>query len=675
MNENKQGSNYYLREIAEAIESNLIIIRDDRIVFANERFASLIGRSRQELAGLNITDLLFDDSRTQAFITALHHYEQGEYVLPMLNVGMVRGDGSIVHFRGRYGRMDWDDAPATFLYMNSITHYQPFEQRFLEFQELDTVMELVIRKILISSMSLDEIVPAMLKSVLSLTKSTCGFMDINNPGKKLVYEIKSDPKYKDCSLPDYFQRFLEDEKLMKKCRNGRIEGAFYLNERISIPLKDSGTAEVTGILRVPTWSPQGNDIDGSPSQLVLFNLNQEYCRRNLDHAEKVVEVFNLALMFNHFCYELGAAREKAERESEERSNFLMRIGHEIRSPLNGVMMMASFLSESELNEDQREQVNIMMFSARTIDRLVNDITHLTLLKTGKVIIQEEMFDFRELCRHIVETSGYMAREKGLEMKTIIDDGVKMVLGDRERISQILTNLVSNAVKYTNRGFVHLSAVEEDGMLRIEVADTGIGIRPEDRESIFNIYHQANEKTSIGGTGIGLYIVKELVQAMGGRIDLQSAEGEGSRFAVSLPLKPSIAQMVETDMNNKIENPPKSPLILVVEDESVSRLCLRAILEQDGYNVDEAANGFEAVDLAGKHECDLILMDVNMPLMGGLEAAARIKNSHPDIPIIAVTAYSNQLGKEEILNSGFEDIVSKPVDESDLRRRVARHLRK
>jgi CheY-like chemotaxis protein/anti-sigma regulatory factor (Ser/Thr protein kinase) len=336
--------------------------------------------------------------------------------------------------------------------------------------------------------------------------------------------------------------------------------------------------------------------------------------------------------------------------------------------------MSSLLQDSDLTDEQSELLNVVMFSARTIDRLIRDLTDLTQIRTGKITIYREDFNLEELCRHILESNRPEAVKKGLDLDSTVDAAVSHFTGDRERIGQIVSNLLINAIKYTELGQIRLSAAAVDNELRIDVIDTGIGIPQEQQKEVFGLFKQGRIGRRAEGTGIGLAVVKELAEVMNGRVLLESEPGIGSRFTVFLPLKsePGKREPSNEDMNGG--SLPDVARILVAEDEGVNRLYMRTFLEREGWDIDEAANGVEAVSLARQNKYDLILMDISMPRMDGLEASALIREIQPFVPIIAITAHAYEEDRQRILDAGLNDIVLKPIDENGLKRRLRRYLR-
>ena len=661
-----------LRDLADSLGESLLLIREGRVLLGNDRFAALSGVSREDVSGRPLLDFLVDDTESQPVMEAFSRRERGDAVPPPGEIRIRRHDGASLFMRCRSGPIDWEGAPATVLFLEDITSMKSAERQLMEQKEMNSIMTDAVRRILASPLSLDEIAQAILDSAIDLTKSRAGALLLDDGSRGMILERKCGLMCDHCRLPDILQRILADEDFMKKCRPGRIDGAFYLNGPFDTPIGCPGSSEISSILRVPAWSPEG--VGSLSGQIVLLDSAGGFGPWDLDSMEKVVEVLNLAMVQSRFIDQLEAARDRAEQESNARSRFLANIGHEIRSPLNGVMMMASMLKDSPLDQDQREQLDIVLFSARTIDRLIRDITDLTLIGTGKLTIQEEAFDLRELCRHIIETNRPEALRKGLEMDAYVADEARRIIGDRERTGQIITNLITNAIKYTEKGSIRLTAVMENGMVRMDVTDTGVGIPDELQASVFDLFRQGDGRRRMKGAGIGLFVVKSIVEMMDGSVELRSRVGKGSRFTILLPMNHDVANLIDDALTGGPGKKTESPKVLVAEDEGVNRLFLRTILEREGYEVDEAVDGVEAVALARRYDYDLILMDINMPRMDGLEAISFIRQSRPKVPVVAVTANAYQEERRRIRECGADDIVLKPIDEADLRRRLERFVR-
>ncbi|MEW6645612.1 MAG: ATP-binding protein [Pseudomonadota bacterium] len=377
-------------------------------------------------------------------------------------------------------------------------------------------------------------------------------------------------------------------------------------------------------------------------------------------------------------YRLRLARDEAERANRAKSTFLATMSHEIRTPLNGILGMASLLSHSRLDEQQQEFVEAIASSGRVLSNLLGDVLDLSRIEAGKLELEAGDFDLQRLVDGLFVLLAPQAAAKQLQFVTEMDDDVPQhVHGDANRLHQVLHNLLNNAIKFTPAGRVVLAvrclAVEgAQFWLECTVSDTGIGIAPEMQHRLFRAFEQADSSITrrFGGSGLGLAICKHLVEAMGGSITLDSQPGQGSSFRVLLPLR------LGTDERAPAVAADSTHLhVLLAEDQEINRKVAAGLLQQQGCRVTFAANGQEALTALQGDEFDVVLMDVQMPEMDGIEAARRIRQL-PDqrkaqIPIVALTAHVMREDVERFLAAGMDAIVEKPLDMEKLNMELAR----
>jgi PAS domain S-box-containing protein len=375
--------------------------------------------------------------------------------------------------------------------------------------------------------------------------------------------------------------------------------------------------------------------------------------------------------------ELKRAKEAAEAANRAKSDFLDTISHEIRTPLNGVLGMTRLLLEEPLQPQPRRYVELAASSAQSLLALINDMLDLGKIESGRMEFEHVEFSMVELARELGDLYGLRAREKGLAFDLRVDPAVpSMVVGDPGRLRQVLENLLSNALKFTEAGLVGLDihpapAAEGRVMLGFTVHDTGIGIPQEVQEGLFQRFFQADSSTTreYGGTGLGLAIVKQLCEQMGGRVTLNSEPGRGASFRCVLPFAPAaprVAAPPSARVQSRTQRPPRPQRILVAEDNGTNQIVVKGMLKLVGYvDVTMVEDGQQVLDAVQREHFDAILMDCRMPVMDGYEATARLRAGGWRLPIIALTANVSDEQRRKCLAAGMDDFLSKPMESSQL----------
>ena len=410
--------------------------------------------------------------------------------------------------------------------------------------------------------------------------------------------------------------------------------------------------------------------------------------------EKVVKLLGVVLDITErkrIENELTKEKEKAEESTRAKEMFLANTSHEIRTPMNAIIGISELLKKTNLDEQQHDYLDIIENSADNLLYLLNDILDVSKIESGKLEFEQTGFKMIEVIKSVLKSSMYKAKTKNLELLCNCEnenDGL-ILIGDPVRLNQVLLNLVNNAIKFTEKGSIYinlyiLSESENKVKLSFNVIDTGIGIPEEKQRLIFEDFQQVDTSTTrkYGGTGLGLSISRKLVNLMGGMLKVESEEGKGAHFSFELDFERGTQTDLADSSINHDSNFEQFDLenkrILIVEDQEFNLLVAQQIIRPYGCIVDNAFNGKEAINKITDNNYDLILMDIQMPIMDGIETTQFIRNHMPlpksNIPIVALTANAIKGDKEKYLNLGMNNYLSKPFKANDLMSAIVKELK-
>ncbi|MGE5452884.1 MAG: PAS domain S-box protein [Acidobacteriota bacterium] len=416
---------------------------------------------------------------------------------------------------------------------------------------------------------------------------------------------------------------------------------------------------------------KGPMFDDEGQVIGLFGLSRDIteiheARKALQHHQEQLEA-----TVQQRTAELEAARQEAERLAEVKSSFLANMSHEIRTPLNGVLGLAQ-IGYQDPSGSAKALFGQILQSGQVLLGVVNDILDFSKIEAGKLQIEQLPVHLPDLLQRVVQSIEERARTNGLALRvTVSPDLPARMSTDPLRLEQILLNLLTNAVKFTRQGHIDVTATRRDATLVLTVADTGIGMTEQQLQGLFSPFTQADNSTTrrYGGTGLGLTITKRLVEMLGGQIQVLSVLGEGSQFEVTLPL----VSATEAPAPASLPAPPARPSyggrlaglnVLAAEDNPINQMVLHEFLKLEGAEVTFVDSGQAAIDLVRAHApppFDLILMDVQMPLVDGYEATRQIKRLAPHLPIVGQTAHAMEEERDKCVAAGMVDLVVKPIE--------------
>lgn len=613
--------------LARAGLAGIAIVQGGRIAFGNHMLSEIFGYSREAIVGMEIAELIDGETRT-AFSQALSH--TGE---PFEANGL-RQDGSKVSVEVMRKVVQLDDRKEETVIFQDITKFKHVERELLRSErEYKKLFKDSKDGIYISSRD---------GHIVDANQAT---LDLFGYSMDQLRHLHSEKLYADPTDRLLFQQEIE--------KYGAVR-----DFAVSLKRKDGSVIDclLTSSVRL------GHDGTVVGYQGIIHDIT------SLKRTQ-----------------ELKRAKELAEQSEKLKAQFLANMSHEVRTPMNAVFGMTNLLLQTSLDASQREYVEFIKDSSEHLLVLVNDILDFSKIDAGKLEITEENFDLHDLINNLVTTLRFKVMQRDVTLNLDIGDVPEVLRGDEVRLNQVLLNLLSNAVKFTEEGEIMLSArvlEKNEAAVKVsfQVRDTGIGIPKDKLEAVFGsftqVMHGGHRKYQ--GTGLGLAITRRLVELMGGKITVESQVGKGTVFKVLLSFKHASGDVPRpaTQAFSKDGSAYGAKKVLVVEDNKINQIVARETILKwaPAMEIDGAMNGKEALEKVKEHDYDLIVMDIQMPIMDGYEATRLIRQlPEPKgrVPIVAMTAFASPSDAQKALSYGMTDYISKPFDPKDLFRKLTK----
>ncbi|MCW5660459.1 MAG: PAS domain S-box protein [Burkholderiaceae bacterium] len=651
----RPGETGWEREALEHATAGVLLVDAGRIVFANAQAATIFGRPRNALIGLATTELLPADAQARHRAALQDVLQRGgtaynEYQLE-------RPDGTRVAIAVSSSGIEYQGRTAALAVLHDIG------------ERLRADAELKSRR--------DQLESLVHERTRALSRSELFARTIadNLPGRIVYWDRDMRCLFANRSYCEWFGFKREDIV-------GRTVDQVFPAARWK-PVEPQIRAALAG--RAQTFEREETDRQGQPATtLVQFlpDVADGQVRGFYVFAMDITERKLANQRLQSLNDELVVERDRAQAATRAKSAFLANMSHEIRTPMNAIIGLTHLMQRDTRDALGQDRLGKIADAAHHLLRLINDVLDLSKIDAGKLELEVLDFDLVELLSRSCAMVAESAHAKGLELHVDSSGLPQQVRGDPMRLSQVLMNLLGNAIKFTERGSVSLRGMlleqEATGArLRFEVRDTGIGIEPDRIDKLFDAFEQSDSSTTrrFGGTGLGLAVTRQLVELMGGEVGVQSTPGAGSTFWVTVRVQPGRHAIPDAPQHQPAGSARFNARVLLAEDNAINQEVARELLRAAGCEVDVADNGRRAIEMARAGGYDLILMDVQMPELDGLEASRQIRalSGLSGIPIVAMTANAFAEDRAACLAAGMNDHVAKPVHAATLYDTLARWL--
>jgi PAS domain S-box-containing protein len=642
-------NNKLLYSVLDSITIGLLYSKNDRFEWGNSTFLKMVNSGLEEIKGKHLSLFLKNPKDFESIhLEALACFANGNVYNREIDVSNEGTSIDWINLTGKALTFERPEEGVVWM-IQDITERQQAKEALIVNEERS---RLFIENTPLPIAMFD-------KNMCYMAASKRWSIDYNLGNQELIgrshYEV----------FPEITDRWKDDHQRV-------LKGEIYKNESDRFERLD-GTDQWLRYELHPWYKSRGQigglvmfteDItENKKAENILNQTIKEYSQLNKELTDSLERIEQINL-------ELGKAKQKAEESDNLKTAFLANLSHEIRTPMNGILGFAGLLKNEDITQDKRERfVRLIEQSSKRMLKLISDLVDISKIESNQVDIRPKRSNLNSLMDKTYNFFKPLSEIKRIELTYSkgLSNGESEIIIDNLKLEQILSNLINNALKFTKEGSIYFNYTLHDGWLTFKVKDTGIGIPAGMEQLIFERFRQAENNHLVGneGSGLGLSISKAFIELMGGSIWVESEKGKGSVFVFTLPYTPAekVIQIKPTISEPLFD---KGITLLIAEDDTMSYLYLEELLLDNKFTIIHAENGREAVQLTNEHpEIEIILMDLKMPIMDGIEATSEIRKNNTKVPIIAQTAYTSENDKNQALIAGCNDYITKPINKETL----------